>query len=72
MPRTLSSAALRTGSHACTAAASTVSEKNTLPSLTTTSESVPVAGSGRPSGAFTSARRSSTSSLVGTVSPLRL
>ena len=47
---TASSARLRTGSQACTAPASTVIEKNTLPSLTTISDSVPVSGSAVPSG----------------------
>ena len=48
--RTACSARLRTGSQAFTAPASTLIEKNTLPSLTTTSESAPVLGSGVPSG----------------------
>ena len=54
--RTAISAALRTGSQAGTSAASTVIEKNTLPSLTITSESLPVAGNATPSGLFTAAR----------------
>src|SRR5882672_2787726 len=62
MARTAASAALRTGSHACTTAASTVIEKNTLPSLTTTSESLPVAVNDAPSGLFTCASLASTSS----------
>ena len=62
--RTAASAALRTGSQACTTAASTVIEKNTLPSLTTTSESLPVSVSGAPSGLFTAASAASTCSLV--------
>jgi len=40
----------RTASHSCTAPASTVIEKNTLPSATTMSESLPVAGNGTPAG----------------------
>ena len=51
--RIASSARFRTGSQAFTAAASTVMDKNTLPSLTTISDSVPVCGKGRPSGAGT-------------------
>ena len=62
--RTAASAALRTGSQAGTTAASTVIEKNTLPSLTTTSESLPVPVSGAPSGLFTAASAASTCSLV--------
>src|SRR5262245_60064776 len=53
--RTAASAALRTGSQAGTSAASTVIEKNTLPSVTITSDSLPVAGSGLPSGLLTAA-----------------
>ena len=45
-------------------AASTVIEKNTLPSLATMSDSVPVSGSGVPSGARDLARLASTCSLV--------
>src|SRR5713101_7473003 len=63
-PRTASSAALRTASQRWTTAASTLIEKKTFPSLTTMSESVPVAGSGVPSGDFTAESRSSTASLV--------
>src|SRR5216684_2738741 len=63
-PRTASSAALRTPSQRWTSAASTLIEKNTFPSLTTMSESVPVAGSGVPSGDFTAESRSNTASLV--------
>jgi hypothetical protein len=55
---------LRTGSHAFTAAASTVMEKNTFPSPATTSDSVPVLGSGVPSGDCTAARLASTCSLL--------
>src|SRR2546429_10002769 len=51
--RTTSSACLRTGSHDLTSAASTVMEKNTLPSPATTSDSVPVLGSGVPPGVAT-------------------
>ncbi len=51
--RTAASAALRTGSHACTTAASTVIEKNTLPSDTMISDSLPVFGKGVPSGVAT-------------------
>jgi hypothetical protein len=64
MPRTASSAALRTASQRWTTAASTLIEKNTLPSLTTMSDSVPVAGSGVPSGDLTAESRSSTASGV--------
>ena len=42
--RTAASAALRTGSQRGTAAASTLIEKNTLPSVTTTSDSAPRGG----------------------------
>ena len=63
-PRTASSAALRTPSQRWTSAASTLIEKNTFPSLTTMSESVPVAGSGVPSGDFTVESRSSTAALA--------
>ena len=70
--RTAASAALRTGSQCGTTAASTVIEKNTLPSLTTTSESLPVPVIGVPSGLFTAASASSTSSLVAMRSPLRV
>src|SRR5437879_10507193 len=62
--RTAASAALRTGSHFCTTVASTVIEKNTLPSLTTTSESLPVSVSATPSGLFTAVRPARTCSLV--------
>ena len=61
---TASSARFRTGSQACTTPASTVIEKNTLPSLATMSDSVPVFGSGVPSGAATLPSAASTSSLV--------
>jgi hypothetical protein len=53
--RTAASAALRTGSQLGTKAASTVIEKNTLPSVTITSDSLPVAGNAAPSGLFTRA-----------------
>jgi hypothetical protein len=69
--RTAASAALRTGSHCGTTAASTVIEKNTLPSLATTSESLPVCGRGAPSGLFTAANAASTWSLVAMLFPLR-
>src|ERR1044072_5017661 len=62
--RTAASAALRTGSHCGTTPASTVIEKNTLPSLATTSESLPVPVIGVPSGLLTAASAFSTSSLV--------
>ncbi len=48
--RIAASARSRTASQVLTAAASTVIEKNTLPSLATISDSFPVAGSGEPSG----------------------
>jgi hypothetical protein len=51
--RTALSALSRTCSQVFTWAASTVMEKNTLPSVATISESFPVAVSGRPSGAAT-------------------
>ena len=63
--RTAFSARSRTGSQAFTAAASTAIEKNTLPSLTTTSDSASVCVSGVPSGAGTLARLSRTCCLVG-------
>ena len=61
---TASSARFRTGSQACTTPASTVIEKNTLPSVATMSDSVPVFGNGVPSGAATLPSAASTSSLV--------
>ncbi len=61
---TTCSACFRTGSQACTAAASTLIEKNTLPSLATMSDSVPVLGNGVPSGPATWLSAASTSSLV--------
>src|SRR5262249_8666557 len=64
MRRTAASAALRTGSQRCTAAASTLIEKNTLPSPTTTSDSTPACGSGFPSGAETAPRAPRTCSFV--------
>src|SRR5712672_4170207 len=64
MARTAVSAALRTGSQLCTTVASTVIEKNTLPSVTTMSDSLPVLGSGVPSGPGTAARAARTSSLL--------
>src|SRR5436190_2048508 len=67
MPRTASSAAFRTASQRCTTAASTLIEKKTLPSLTMTSESLPVVVSGVPSGDGTRASRSRTISLLGAI-----
>ncbi len=61
--RTASSTRLRTGSQALTAPASTLIEKNTLPSLMTISEIAPVSVTLRPSGAATAARRSRICSL---------
>src|SRR6188508_1800293 len=63
--RTVSSTFLRIGSQAFTAPASTLIEKNTFPSLTTMSDSVPVFGKGLPSGALMPARRSRISCFVG-------
>ena len=63
MARTAASACARTLSHCLTAPASTVMEKNTLPSLATMSETLPVAASGRPSGVGTPASVARTSSL---------
>src|ERR1019366_7884915 len=54
--RTPSSTTLRTGSQAFTAAASTVREKNTLPSLTTTSDSTRASVSAAPPGDGTFAK----------------
>ena len=54
--------ALAHASHCFTAAASTVIEKNTLPSVATISESFPVAGSGSPSGLETLPSAARTSS----------
>ena len=54
---TASSARFRTDSQACTTPASTVIEKNTLPSVATMSDSAPVFGSGVPSGAATLLKR---------------
>ncbi len=48
--RTAASALLRTSSQASACVASTVSEKNTLPSVTTMSESLPEAARSTPSG----------------------
>jgi hypothetical protein len=70
MARTADSAALRTGSQRGTAAASTLIEKNTLPSVATMSDSAPVCVSGRPSGAATLASVSAMSSLVTAMAPL--
>src|SRR5215470_1038544 len=64
MARTTSSACLRTDSQAFTCAASTVIEKNTLPSVASTSDSAPLLFNGVPSGQLTRARLASTSSLV--------
>jgi hypothetical protein len=61
---------LRTGSQAFTAAASTVMEKKTLPSLTTISDKVPVCGKGRPSGAGILARLSRICSLLSAITIL--
>ena len=61
--RTACSARARTLSHCFTAAASTVMEKNTLPSLATMSESLPLADSGTPSGPDNVASLARTSSL---------
>src|SRR5262245_19926316 len=63
MARTAASAALRTGSQACTAPASTLIEKYTLPSLTTMSDSLPLLGSGVPSGDLTPSRPARISAL---------
>ena len=63
MARTASSAALRTGSHIFTAVASTVSEKKTFPSETTTSESTRASGKAVPPGDGTLAKAASTCSL---------
>src|SRR3974390_438457 len=61
--RTASSALLRTGSHAFTSAASTVREKNTLPSVTTMSDRTRASVSGVPLGDSTSASVPRTCSL---------
>src|SRR5258708_28957424 len=61
--RLAASARPRTVSHSFTAPASTLMEKNTLPSVTTTSDSVPVSVSGWPCGLATLARAVRTSSL---------
>src|SRR5215211_6168270 len=63
--RTAASAALRTGSQRGTAAESTLIEKNTLPSVTTMSDSAPLSVSGRPSGAGILARLAAISFFVG-------
>ena len=62
--RTAFSAASRTGSQALTVAASTVIEKNTLPSETTMSDSTRASVSCVPPGAGTRARAAITCSLV--------
>src|SRR5215813_11478876 len=62
--RTTSSACLRTDTQAFTCAASTLIEKNTLPSVASTSDSAPLLLSGVPSGQLTRARLASTSSFV--------
>ena len=62
--RIAASARSRTGSHCFTAPASTVMEKNTLPSVTTMSDRVPVSVSGLPSGLATPASVARTSSLI--------
>ena len=64
MLRTASSAALRTGSQAFTAAASTVNEKKTFPSDTTTSESTRASGKAMPPGDGTFAKAARTCSLL--------
>ena len=64
MARTAFSAASRTGSQAFTVAASTVSEKNTLPSLTTMSDSTRASGKVSPVGEATFARAARTCSLL--------
>ena len=61
--RTASSAALRTGSQSFTAAASTVIEKNTLPSATTMSDRTFASVSAMPPGAGTIAKAAITCSL---------
>ena len=65
--RTASSARLRTDSQRCTSPASTLIEKNTLPSVTTTSDSAPVVVSGVPSGLGTLARASRICCLVAAI-----
>jgi hypothetical protein len=62
--RTVASAAFRTASQRGTAPASTLIEKNTLPSVATMSESRPLFESAEPSGVATDAKLASTSSLV--------
>ena len=64
MARTASSAVLRTGSQAFTAAASTVIEKNTLPSVTTMSDSTRASGNAAPPGEATFASALRTCSLL--------
>jgi hypothetical protein len=61
--RTAASARSRTASHAFTALASTVIDKNTFPSLATISDSFPVAGRAVPSGLETLPRAARTSCL---------
>src|SRR5262249_16369328 len=68
---TAASARLRTGSHAFTAAASTVMEKKTLPSDTTMSDSAPVWGNASPSGLSTRSRLASTSLFVNAMKALQ-
>src|SRR5262249_20816485 len=68
--RTAVSAALRTGSQRWTAAASTLMEKNTLPSVVTTSERTPAWVSSRPSGAGTLFSASTTCSFVTAMLPV--
>src|SRR5215208_3511401 len=65
--RTVSSARLRTDSQRGTSLASTLIEKNTLPSVTTTSDSESVAVIGVPLGLGTLARLSRTCCLVGAI-----
>ena len=65
--RTASSAVLRTGSQAFTADASTAREKNTLPSLTTMSDSTRASVSAAPPGDDTFASALRTCSLVAAI-----
>src|ERR1700730_10761953 len=64
---TTASARLRTGSQAFTTAASTVMEKNTLPSETTMSDRAPVLGKASPSGLATRSRLARTSLFVSAI-----
>src|SRR5580698_8511227 len=67
--RIAASARSRTASQALTAPASTVIDKNTLPSLATTSESFPLAGRAEPSGPEILPRAARTSSLRSVMTP---